>query len=42
LIKIFESDDFPPHKDYSELKKYYEKLKNTYIDSEEDTLDFLS
>ena len=42
LIAIFESEDFPLHKEYTSLKNYYEKLKKSLEDEDDDSLSFLS
>ena len=41
LIKFFESDKFQPHVDFYALKNYYETLKKSITDSEDDSLDFI-
>lgn len=41
LISIFESEDFQLFRNYKALKAYYEKLKSSIDDAEDDSLDFL-
>lgn len=41
LVALFEREDFQTHLDYTALKAYYEKLKSSIEDAEDDSLDFL-
>lgn len=42
LVSLFERDDFQTHRDYYALKAYYEKLRASIEEAEDDSLDFLN